>query len=53
MENSTLMTLKAVVILSTVKFDQELAATLTLSSEMLRDPGSWQIITSGDGIGSI
>ena len=47
------MTLNAVTILSSVKFDQVLAATLILSSEMLRDPGSWQIITSGDGIGFV
>ena len=38
-----------------VRFDQEFdqGAILTLSSEMLRDPGSWQMITKGEGIGPL
>ena len=34
-----------------VKFDPERGATLTVSSEMLREPGSWQMITIGEGMG--
>ena len=34
-----------------MKFDGEKGETLTLSSEMLREPGSWQMITRGEGMG--
>ena len=46
-------TLKAVTILVIETLDQVIGATLILSSEMLREPGSWQIITSGEGKGSL
>ena len=36
-----------------VKSDWEYGVTRTLSSEMLREPGSWQIITRGEGIGPL
>ena len=46
-------TLKAVVILIIETLDHVIGATLMLSSEMLREPGSWQMITRGEGIGSL